>query len=102
MSSSNALKRLAVAWPRDQARPGLQFSQLLQYIAERSVDGVSPRTIAAVNCLETDRMMSKYTLTKRTTEPKSYPKHYHRTLKGYEDAIKGKKRTMLQTIFGSY
>ncbi|KAG8989662.1 hypothetical protein FRB94_014130 [Tulasnella sp. JGI-2019a] len=101
-STKNALNRMASTWPKDQARPNLQISQLLHYIAERSVADVSPRTIAAVRALQDDRLMSKYALTSRTTEPASYPQHYHRTVKGYDDAIRGKKRTLLQTIFGSY
>lgn len=59
MSSTQALKRLAKAWPVDPARPNLQFGELLKHIADTTpADRISARTIGAVKALE-DGLMAK-------------------------------------------
>lgn len=59
MASKQALLKLSQTWPKDLARPNLQFSELLKYVAEDAASKVSPRTVAAVQWLQSDRMMNK-------------------------------------------
>ncbi|KAG8935601.1 hypothetical protein FRC03_010429 [Tulasnella sp. 419] len=101
--AQQALHRVAQSWPHDPARPTLQFKELLDYVASSQTSAeLSPKTVAAVRALKDNRLMHKYALKERTTKPASMPEHYDRLLLGYQNVLKGKRRTWWNILFGIY
>ncbi|KAG9311083.1 hypothetical protein JVU11DRAFT_8990 [Chiua virens] len=92
------LKTIAAAWPTDPFRPNMQLKTFLASLTTHP--RLTSDAAQSARVLLENGVQNKYTLSKKTLEPASMPKHYERLVQGFERSAQGIRRPWWQVFFG--
>ncbi|KAG1759957.1 hypothetical protein EDD22DRAFT_110299 [Suillus occidentalis] len=96
--ATQKLSSIVSSWPVDPFRPNIQLKNFLKSLSAHPK--LTSEAVQSAQLLRDNAVQKKYSLSTKTLQPASMPRHYERLVEGYERSARGAGRPWWQVFFG--